>query len=98
MQRSALLPQLPSMDEAGAKGFDITSWQGYLGPASLPSDIVTKLNAEIRKIVDDPDTKAQFLGFGTETATGTPQQLATLLAEEVDKIKRLAKAVGATNQ
>ena len=43
--RSALLPDLPSMDEAGVKGFDITSWQGYLGPANLPKDIVLRLNA-----------------------------------------------------
>ncbi|MDB5548749.1 MAG: transporter substrate-binding protein, partial [Tardiphaga sp.] len=52
--RSALLPDLPSMDEAGVKGFDITSWQGYLGPANMPKDVVLKLNTEIRKIIDRP--------------------------------------------
>src|SRR6266404_3255455 len=45
--RSTLLPHLPSMDEAGVKGFDITSWQGYLGPANLPKDVVLRLNTEI---------------------------------------------------
>src|SRR4051795_5479428 len=50
-KRSALLPDLPTMDEAGVKGFDITSWQGYLGPAGLPKDIVVKLNAEIQKVI-----------------------------------------------
>ncbi|MBN9580258.1 MAG: tripartite tricarboxylate transporter substrate binding protein, partial [Afipia sp.] len=60
MNRSALQPQLPTMDEAGVKGFDITSWQGYLGPAGLPPDIVTKLNAEIRKVVERPDIRQQL--------------------------------------
>src|SRR5258708_24151273 len=52
--RSALLPELPSMDEAGVKGFDITSWQGYLGPANLPKEVVVKLNAEIQKVINRP--------------------------------------------
>src|SRR6201747_358600 len=55
MKRSALLPELPTMDEAGVKGFDITSWQGALGPANLPKDIVLRLNGEIQKIVNRPE-------------------------------------------
>jgi tripartite-type tricarboxylate transporter receptor subunit TctC len=58
--------QLPSMDEAGVKGFDITSWQGYLGPANLPRDIVTKLNAEIRKIVETPSVKNELAERGMD--------------------------------
>ncbi len=96
--RSTMAPEIPTFHESGFPGFTFSTWQAVVGPANMPPQVVARLNAEIRKIVDDPDTKAQFLGFGTETATGTPQQLATLLAEEVDKIKRLAKAVGATNQ
>ena len=72
-QRSALLPELPSMDEAGVKGFDITSWQGYLGPANMPKDIVTKLNAEIRKIVETPSVKNELAERGMEAFSGTPE-------------------------
>ena len=54
---SALLPQLPTMD-ATVKGFDITSWQGYLGPANMPKEMVAKLNAEIRKVVERPEIKS----------------------------------------
>src|SRR5260221_13939415 len=53
---SALLPQLPTMD-ATVNRFDITSWQGYLGPANMPKDMVAKLNAEIRNVVERPQVK-----------------------------------------
>src|SRR6476646_9105433 len=64
-QKSALLPELPTMD-ATVKGFDITSWQGYLGPANMPKEMVAKLNAEIRKVVERPEIKAQLAERGME--------------------------------
>jgi len=93
-QRSALLPQLPSMDEAGVKGFDITSWQGYLGPANLPKDIVTKLNAEIRKIVETPSVKNELAERGMEAFSGTPESFDKFLKEQLvvwEKLIRDAK-------
>jgi len=93
-QRSALLPQLPSMDEAGVKGFDITSWQGYLGPANLPKDIVTKLNAEIRKIVETPSVKQELAERGMEAFSGTPESFEKFLKEQLvvwEKLIRDAK-------
>ena len=53
------------MDDT-VKGFDITSWQGYLGPANMPKDIVTRLNAEIRKVIERPDIKSQLAERGME--------------------------------
>ena len=73
-ERSALLPDLPSMD-ARVKGFDITSWQGWFGPANLPKDIVTRLNAEIRKVIERPDIKKQLGERGMEAFSGTPEEL-----------------------
>ena len=93
-QRSALLPQLPSMDEAGVKGFDITSWQGYLGPANMPKDIVTKLNAEIRKIVETPSVKNELAERGMEAFSGTPESFDKFLKEQLvvwEKLIRDAK-------
>lgn len=87
--RSALLPQLPTMDESGVKGFDITSWQGYLGPANMPRAIVTKLNAEIRKIVERPDIKAELAGRGMEAFSGTPESFDTFLKEQLVVWKKL---------
>lgn len=94
IKRSALLPQLPTMDEAGVKGFDITSWQGYLGPANMPKDIVTKLNAEIRKVIERPDMQKELAGRGMEAFSGTPESFDKFLKEQLvvwEKLIREAK-------
>lgn len=90
---SALLPELPTMDQT-VKGFDITSWQGYLGPAGMPKDIVTKLNAEIRKVVERPDIKKELAERGMEAFSGTPESFDTFLKEQLvvwEKLIREAK-------
>jgi tripartite-type tricarboxylate transporter receptor subunit TctC len=94
--RTAIAPQVPTIAESGYPGFSFSTWQAVVGPPGLPADIVTRLNGEIRRIMDMPDVKAQFLSFGTEAVTGSPDELRTLVATEVDKIKRVAKSVGAT--
>lgn len=94
IKRSALLPDLPTMDEAGVKGFDITSWQGYLGPANLPKPIVTRLNAEIRKVVERPDIKKELADRGMEAFSGTPESFDKFLKEQLvvwEKLIREAK-------
>ncbi|MFX9619217.1 tripartite tricarboxylate transporter substrate-binding protein, partial [Acinetobacter baumannii] len=64
-RKSTLLPELPTMDET-VKGFDITSWQGWLGPANMPKDMVARLNAEIRKVIERPEIKSQLAERGME--------------------------------
>jgi tripartite-type tricarboxylate transporter receptor subunit TctC len=94
IKRSALLPELPTMDEAGVKGFDITSWQGYLGPANMPKNVVTKLNAEIRKVVERPDVKNELATRGMEAFSGTPESFDRFLKEQLlvwEKLIRDAK-------
>ena len=83
IRRSALLPDLPTMDEAGVKGFDITSWQGYLGPANTPKDIVERLNAEIRKVIERPDIKQQLADRGMEAFSGTPESFDAFLKDQL---------------
>ncbi|MEW6768209.1 MAG: tripartite tricarboxylate transporter substrate binding protein [Pseudomonadota bacterium] len=90
-KRSALLPDLPTMDEAGVKGFDITSWQGYLGPANLPKDIVVKLNAEIQKIVARPDIKKELADRGMEAFSGSPESFDAFLKEQLVVWKKLVE-------
>src|SRR5439155_18257813 len=82
-ERSPLLPELPSMQEAGVPDFDITSWQGYFAPANTPKEIVTRLNAEIRKIVEKPEIKAQLATLGMDAFSGTPEQLGTFVNEQL---------------
>jgi len=96
-QRSALLPQLPTMDDT-VKGFDITSWQGYLGPANLPRDIVTKLNAEIRKVIERPDIKSQLAERGMEAFSGPPEEFDAFLKEQLVLWEKLIADAGIEKQ
>jgi len=96
-RRSALLPELPTMDDT-VKGFDITSWQGYLGPANMPKDMVTKLNAEIRKIVERPDIKKQLAERGMEAFSGTPEEFDAFLKEQLVLWEKLIADAGIEKQ
>ena len=96
-QKSALLPELPTMDET-VKGFDITSWQGYFGPANLPKDIVTKLNAEIRKVVERPDVKAQLAERGMEAFSGTPEEFDAFVKDQLKVWEKLIADAGIEKQ
>src|SRR4029078_3503636 len=57
IKRSSLFPELPTMDEAGVTGFDMDAWAGFVAPANTPPEVVTLLNTEMRKIIDEPKTK-----------------------------------------
>jgi len=82
-KRSPLVPDLPTMQEAGVPDFDITSWQAYFGPAGLPKEIVTRLNAEIRKVVEKPEMKARLAELGMDAFSGTPEELDTFVKEQL---------------
>ncbi len=96
-KRSALLPDLPTMDDT-VKGFDISSWQGYLGPANMPKDIVVRLNTEIRKIVERPDIKSQLAERGMEAFSGTPEEFDAFLREQLVLWEKLITAAGIEKQ
>ena len=96
-QRSSLVPDIPTLAESGYPGFSYATWQAVVGPAGLPREVVDKLNAEIRKAMALPDVKAQFATFGTDVSTSSPEELGSMVADEVAKIKRVAVSVGATN-
>jgi tripartite-type tricarboxylate transporter receptor subunit TctC len=93
-ERSALLPDMPTMQEAGVSPFNVTSWSGYFGPAGMAAPIVQKLNAEIRKIVERPEIKAQLAALGFDAFSGTPAQLATFVKSEIQNWHEMVKAAG----
>jgi tripartite-type tricarboxylate transporter receptor subunit TctC len=82
-KRSPLVPDMPTMQEAGVPDFDITSWQAYFGPAGLPKEIVTKLNTEIRKIVEKPEMKARLAELGMDAFSGTPEELDAFVKQQL---------------
>ena len=93
-ERSALLPDMPSMQEAGVPDFDITSWQGWFGPANMPKDVVAKLNAEVRKVIENPGIKKQLGERGMDAFSDTPEQLAKFVDEQLVLWTRLIKDAG----
>src|SRR5689334_12115053 len=66
LKRSALFPELPTLDESGVEGFDMDSWAGIVAPARTPPEIVARLNGELRTIIDDPAIKAKLKNVGFE--------------------------------
>jgi tripartite-type tricarboxylate transporter receptor subunit TctC len=86
-ERNSLLPDLPSLHEAGLTGFDVASWNGIWAPAKTPAEIVSRLNVEIRRIVDDPQIKAQFRELGFEAFSSTPDEMGRFA--EVQRVKWL---------
>jgi tripartite-type tricarboxylate transporter receptor subunit TctC len=83
IKRSALFPDLPTMDEAGIKGFNLDTWGGIVAPAGTPPEIVNKLNAALRKIIDSPDVQAKFKNIGFEGFSSTPQELGDFIKAQL---------------
>jgi len=84
-QRSPALPEVPTAAEAGLKDFEVTTWYGVLAPAGTPRPIVTRLNAELGKIMHAPDVKERLAGLATDPLTSTPEEFAAYLKQEIAK-------------
>lgn len=80
--RSAVLPDVPTVAEAGLAGYETTFWQGCFGPAGLPAAVVSKMQAAIAKACADPDLKKKFADQGTELVSSTPAELTALLTRD----------------
>ena len=93
-ERSALLPDLPSLHEAGIPGYDVTSWAGLFAPAGTPPEVVTRLNDEVRKIIADPDAKAKIAVTGFDAFSGPPETLAAFVQSELVTWGKLIKDAG----
>jgi len=85
LQRSELVPNLPTIDESGLKGFDSWNYFGVFAPAGTPKAIVDRVNAEMNKILRDPAIKDRFRQLGFDISGGTPQDFAAVIASESAK-------------
>ena len=94
-KRSSLAPDLPTMAEAGLPGFDISTWYGLFAPAGTPAPIIAKWNADVTKILNAPNIRAQFVADGAEPSPNTPEQFAQFIAAELTKYARIVKVSGA---
>lgn len=96
LTRSAALPDLPTLDESGLKGFDMTTWWGLMGPAGMSPEVVQRLSAAILKAMDAPDVKTRLRAMGMEgTSVRTPEQFTAFVDTERKLYARLVKQSGA---
>jgi len=92
--RSAVLPDVPTMAEAGLKGYETSTWGGLVAPAGTPKDVVAKLNAEANKALAAPDVREKLAAAGIEPAGGTPAQFNSFIQSEMTRWGKVAKAAG----
>jgi tripartite-type tricarboxylate transporter receptor subunit TctC len=90
VKRTALLPDVPTLDEAGISGFDLSSWWGIVGPAGMPTDIVNALNAEIGKMLNSPELGTFLSNEGAEAEAMTPRQFGDLMRLETERWTKVA--------
>ncbi|MBK7529488.1 tripartite tricarboxylate transporter substrate binding protein [Piscinibacter sp.] len=90
-RRSKVLPDTPTLQEAGVAGFDVSSWQALYAPAGTPAAIVKRLNAEIEKIIAEPEMKARMDGLGLDHSPNTPEQFTAFGQSELVKWAKIVK-------
>jgi tripartite-type tricarboxylate transporter receptor subunit TctC len=94
LKRSAAAAEIPTVAESGLPGYEATAWQGVLAPAGTPREIVAKLNAEIVRVVQQPDVRRQLAEQGYEPAGNSPEQFADYIKTEIAKWTKVIKAAG----
>jgi len=93
--RLASLPELPTVAESGLKGYETLTWFGFVAPARTPPTVVTRLNAEIVKVLALPDVRNLFASQGIETLGGTPDHFAGYIRDEIAKWAKVIRLSGA---
>ena len=89
--RLTALPEMPTFDEAGLKGFDVAFWHGILAPAGTPKTIVQKLAGEIARVLAMPDIKEKLVSQGLDPMISTPEQFAALMKSDMAKYAKIIK-------
>ena len=93
-ERSALLPDIPSMTEAGLPSFDLIPWNAIFAPANTPKPIVLRLNAELRRIIADPTVKERLAGIGFDAFASTPEELEMFVREDLANWSKWVREAG----
>jgi tripartite-type tricarboxylate transporter receptor subunit TctC len=94
LKRFTAIPEVPTFDESGVKGYEATTWFGLMAPVKTPKEIVARWNVEVGKILASPDLKSRFLNDGLEAMGGTQEEFARFIRVEIEKYARVVKATG----
>ncbi|MCC7486151.1 MAG: tripartite tricarboxylate transporter substrate binding protein [Burkholderiales bacterium] len=93
-KRSSAAPEYPTLAEAGVRGYNHSSWVGFLAPAGTPAAVISRLQAETAKIVQSPEVKSLLLRDGLEAAGETPQEFGGFIRDEIARWTKVVKAAG----
>ena len=97
-KRAAYAPDVPTLDEAGVKGFDVVTWNGAFAPLGTPPEVVDTLNKEFRAVLADPELVRRYTELGLEPLPTTPDELSGRLRAEIDKWGRVIQDAGIEKQ
>ena len=92
-KRSAVVPNIPTVAEAGVPGFEVIQWSGILAPAAVPKEIVAKLNSEVNRVLARPDMRDRFVAGGAEPGSGSPEQFRALIKSEISKWSKIVRTI-----
>ena len=93
-ERSPTLPDVPTIAEAGLPNFEVTTWYGVLAPAGTPRTIINRLNAELVRIMHSPELKDRLAALATDPLTGTPDEFAEFIRQEIAKWGKVVRDAG----
>ncbi len=93
-KRSASLPEVPTMAEAGVPGYEHVLWNAVLVPAATPREVIRRLDSELVKVVSTPDLRERFAALGVEPVSKTAEQMAAYLKSEIEKYGKIVRAIG----
>lgn len=94
LKRSTVLPDIPTLHEAGVKDFEALQWHGFLVPAKTPSAIITRIHAEVIKALAAPEVKERFAAEGADIVGSTPSEFAAFISSEIKKWAEVAQRSG----
>jgi tripartite-type tricarboxylate transporter receptor subunit TctC len=92
--RSALLPDVPTIDEAGVPGYECANWIGLVAPAGTPAPIIARLHAELTAVQDSPEAKKSFTSEGAEVVRMSSAEFGQFIASELKKWGKVVKDAG----
>src|SRR5690606_32893135 len=90
--RSAVLPDVPTVEQGGVKGYEVVSWNALFAPAGTPPAVIKTLNAALQKVLVDPAVKKKMLDLGIEAKASTPEEIGARLRADIEKWGKVIEA------